>query len=65
MGYPYVAAGEVGGTWLKILVGSIFVIGAGENVAPSQGLFDKFEDPGGLVLNDTHRYEGVGAWYSD
>ena len=61
MGCPSVAAGEVRGTWQNIFFGSIIVISDGGNVAPSQWLFDKFEDLGGLVLNATHISEGGGA----
>ena len=65
MGFPSVDAVEVGGTWQKILIGSIYVISAGENFAPSQWLFDKFEDTGVSVINDTHRYEGGVVGHSD
>ena len=50
MGCPYVVAGEVGRTWEKNLVGSIFFISARENISRSQWLLDNFEDTGGWCL---------------
>ena len=64
-GNSSVAVGEVRGTWLKILVGSMFVVCSGEDVDPSQWLLNKFEDTWGLVLNAMHSSEGEVSGHID